>query len=154
MLLVVLLTAANAQSNSYLTIRDTFKKGHDVYHFGVSGFLCRTILAWADEYEFRDAITDVQNIKFITIPKSEFANRNVTLNGFKKILKEDAFQELAHFRDNGDYVDFYIQEKKNNNNRYFILVDEGENILAIEMKGYVDMNKLMSLKSEMAYNNN
>ena len=153
LMLALILNQALSQSDSYRTMKDTFKGGENVYSVSVSGFLCRAVLAIADEHEFRDAISDVRNVRFITVPKSEFASRNLSLAGFRKVLKEDAFQELANFRDKGDHVSFFLQENDKNKNRYFILVDEGDDIVVIEMKGHVDMDKLMKMKRELALDN-
>ena len=150
--LLALAVHAKSQSNSYLTMKETFKGGRDVHHISVSGFLCRTVLAMADEHEYQTAFTDVKNIKIITVPKSEFERRKLTLNGFKKVLREDSFQELAHFRDHGDLVSIYLQENKKNQNRYFILVDEENNIVALEIKGYVDADLLVKVNRELALN--
>lgn len=151
-LLVAATGYTQAQSNSYLTMKDTFKGGHDVFHITVSGFLCRTVLTWADEHEFRDAITDVKNVRFITVPKSEFTQRDLTVNGFKRVLKQDAFEELAHFQDHGDYVTVFLQENGKHKDRYFILIDEGTEVIAVELKGTVDVNKLLSLQNQVAMN--
>jgi hypothetical protein len=153
--LVFLATLASAQSDSFLTMKDTFKGGDDVYHFSLSGFLCRTVLAMADEHEFRDAITDIKNIRLIVVPKEHFSAKGLSINGFKKVLKQDAFQELAHFRDHGDLVSVYLQEENNKNrqrDRYFILVEDGDEVVGIEMKGSVDMNVLLNLNKEVAFN--
>ena len=153
--LTLLFTQANAQSDSYKTIKDTFKGGPDVHAFSVSGFLCRTVLWMADEHEFRDAITDIKSIKFIVVPKEEFSSRSLSIGGFMKILKQDAFQELAHFRDHGDLVTVYLQENGKNKlrDRYFILVEDNDEIVGIEMKGSVDMNALLKMNKEVAWNN-
>ena len=150
----LIVSGAFSQSNSFITMRDTFKGGEDVHHFTVSGFFARAVLAWADEYEFREAITDIKNIRFITVPKSEFKSRNLSLNGFNKVLKEDSFEEVAHFRESGDYITFYIQENKKYNDRYFILIDSDDEVQAIELKGFVDMNRLMELKNQVAMSDN
>jgi Domain of unknown function (DUF4252) len=138
------------QSNSYQTMKDTFKDGDDVHAFSVSGFLARTVLRMADEHEFSDAITEVKSIKFIIVPKGEFSAKRLSLNGFKKVLKEDSFQELANVRDSGDDVTFFVQENGKKSDRYFILVDGRDEVVAVEMTGDIDMDKVMKLKGGIA----
>jgi uncharacterized protein DUF4252 len=149
---VLLAVQATAQSKSYQTFKDTFKDGDDVHSFSVSGFLARTVLWMADEHEFADAITDIKNIKLVVVPKGEFSSRRVSLSGFKEILKTDSFQELAHFRDQGDLVTIYLQEhgKTKLKDRYFILVEDTNEVVAIELKGSVDMNRLINMEKEVA----
>src|SRR6185436_4786553 len=88
----LIVAQAAGQSDSYLTIKDTFKGGREVFSFSVSGFLCRTILAWSEGSEWRDAITDIKNVRVVIIPKLEFKRRDLTLAGFQKILAKDSFQ--------------------------------------------------------------
>jgi hypothetical protein len=152
--LTIVITRSNAQSESYQTIKDTFKGGEDVHAFSVSGFLCRTVLWMADEHEFAEAITDIKNIKLIVVPREEFSTRGLSVNGFKKVLKKDSFQELAHFRDHDDLATIFLQEspKSKMRDRYFILVEADEEVVAIEMKGTVDMNALLNLDKDLAAN--
>jgi Domain of unknown function (DUF4252) len=145
---VIFAGQAFAQSDSYQTLKDTFKKGDDVYSVSVSGMLCRTILRMAGEHEFRDAITDVKNIRVIVIPGTEFKRRGLSVAGFKKILKDDSFQELATVRDNGDDVSIFLQEGSKNRDRYFILVDEGDEVVGVEIKGTMDMNVIYAMMKE------
>ena len=151
-LLIFVATSLMAQSNSYQTMKDTFKDGDDVHAFSVSGFLARTILRMADEHEFSEAITEVKSIKLIIVPKEEFSTKKLTINGFKKILRGDSFQELANVRDNGDDVTFFIQENGKKSDRYFILLEDNDEVVAIVMTGNIDMDKVMKLKGGIAQN--
>lgn len=138
-----------SQSNSYLTLKDTFKHGEDVVAVSVNGFLCRTILRMAGEHEFREAITDIDNIRVMVVPMVEFKKKALSVHGFKKILKEDAFQELANFRDSGDAVSVFLQQSKKQD-RYFFLIDEGDEVIGLEMSGTLDMNVIYKLMKEEA----
>ena len=145
LVLTVFVAQATAQSDSFQTLKDTFKKGDEVVSVSVNGMLCRTILRMAGEHEFRNAITDVKNIRVIVIPMTEFKRKNLSVTGFKKILKEDLFQELATVRDSGDDVSIFLQEGNKNRDRYFILVDEGDEVVCIEIKGTMDMEVIYAM---------
>ena len=140
--------STTAQSDSYQTLKDTFKGGDDVVSVSVSGMLCRTVLRLADEHEFCDAITDIKNIRVIVIPATEFRKKELSVAGFKKILKEDSFTELATVRDSGDDVYVFLQENGKNNDRYFFLIDEGDEVIGVEMKGSVNMNAIYKIMKD------
>jgi hypothetical protein len=142
--------SAKAQSDSYQTLKDTFKGGDDVFSISVNGMLCRTALRLADEHEFCDAITDIKNIRVIVIPTTEFRRKDLSVAGFKKILKEDSFSELATVRDSGDDVYVFLQENGKNDDRYFFLIDEGDEVIGVEMKGSVNMNAIYKLMKDEA----
>jgi len=143
-ILVLLLGSigAQAQSKSYQMLKDNFIDQPDVHSFSVSGWMGRAILNLAGEFEFKEAIKELKHIRLMTIPSSEFENRNLTIKGFKRVLLQDSYQELAFIRDHGDDVSIYIKEGHNNKNHYFVLVEEEQEVVAIEMKGYIDLQKL------------
>jgi hypothetical protein len=152
--LLILLIAAgsvSAQSNSYQILKEKFNGQPDVHSFSVSGWVGRVILKMAGEYEFRDAIKELKHVRLITIPRAEFEARKVTVKGFKNVLQQDAFQELAFIRDNDEEVSIYLKEGNNHKNHYFVLVEDEQEVVAIELKGYIDLEKL-SPNTTIAFN--
>jgi Domain of unknown function (DUF4252) len=142
---------ALAQSNSYRTIKNKFNNSPDVHSFSVGGWACRLIFSIAGEYEFKKAVEDVEHIRLITIPKSEFEAKEVTIKGLKRLLMQDSYQQLAHIRDNGEDVTIYLRESGNKKNYYFVLVEEEREVVAIELKGYINPDALKDKK--LAFNN-
>ncbi|HRG08438.1 MAG TPA: DUF4252 domain-containing protein, partial [Cyclobacteriaceae bacterium] len=114
----------------------------------------RMILNMARESEVRNAIQDLKHVRLITIPRHEFNNRNLTVNGFKSLMKQDGFEDLAQIKDQGDVVSIFVQEgKTKTNNRYLMLIEESSEIVAIELTGYIDPSKLVpSENSEVIIN--
>jgi len=152
LVLVLVVGSAHAQSKSYQTLKEKFINQPDVHSFSVSGWMGRVILNLAGEYEFKEAIKDLKHVRVITIPRSEFKARNLTVKGFKNVLKQDSFQELAFIRDNGEEVSIYLKEGNNNKNQYFVLVEEEQEVVAIEMKGYIDLQQLNPKNTTLAIN--
>lgn len=141
-----------SQSNSYQTLKDNFIDQPDVHSFNVSGFFCRMVLGIAGEWEFKEAINDVQHIRLITIPAEEFKMQGLSVNGFKKLLRKDSFEELASIRDNGDDVTFYLQST-GKKNRYVVLIQEPDEVVVIELKGSIDMNLLLEKDKTLSFQN-
>ncbi len=153
-LLILLITvgSVSAQSNSYQILKENFNGQPDVHSFSVSGWVGRVILNMAGEYEFRDAIKELKHVRFITIPRAEFEARKLTVKGFKNVLKQDSFQELAFIRDNGEEVSIYLKEGNNHKNHYFVLVEDEQEVVAIELKGYIDLEQLNPTNTTIAIN--
>lgn len=145
---------ASAQSRSYNALKDNFKDQPDVHSFSVNGWFGRMILNMAGENEVRNAIQELKHVRLITIPRHEFNNRNLTVNGFKSLMKQDGFEDLAQIKDQGDVVSIFIQEGKiKTNNRYLMLIEESTEIVAIELTGYLDPSMLVpSENSEVIIN--
>ena len=136
--LLIASASAFAQSESFIALKDKFAGEHDVHHFAVSGVFARSILWMADEREFYNAIKEVKTIRFIVIPREAFKAQDVTVSGFKKVLMKDGFEELARVKDNGDDVTFYLQSSPKKKDRYFVIVEENDEIVAMEIRGYID----------------
>ena len=152
--LSALLTATSTfgQSNSFQTLKNNFIDQPDVHSFNVNGFFCRMVLGMAGEWDFKEAINDVDQIRLITIPTEEFKALGLSVNGFKKLLKKDSFEELASIRDNGDDVNFYLQST-GKKNKYMILIQEPDEVVVIEMKGDIDINLLMEKDKTLSFQN-
>lgn len=155
-MVLLLSSTAIAQSNSFQALREKFRGERDVVALHASGSFARTILWIAGEKDFKDAISDVDDIRFIVIPKKAFRANAVSLNGFKKIAREDAFEELARVNDHGDDVTLMMQtsySKKHDtkDNRYLVVVESSNEVVVMEIKGYIDPN-LTIYKERIAYN--
>lgn len=150
--LVLSVTSSLAQSKSYLALKEKFKTEPDVHSFSFSGWMGRLILNMAGEHEFRNAIKDLNHMRLITIPRLAFSAQQVTVKGFKKLLKQDSFEELAFIRDNGEEVSIYLREGNNHKNHYFVLIEEEREVVAIELKGYLDPKLLNAENTTLAVN--
>lgn len=136
--LLITSVSSLAQTSSYRMLKNKFKGQPEVHSFSLSGWLGRAVLSMAGEYEFKNAIRELDHVRFMVIPKAAFASQHVSVNGFKKVLREDSFQELAFIRDKREEVSIYLREGNNHKNNYFVLVEEEDEIVAIELKGYID----------------
>ena len=123
-------TSVVAQSNSYQLLKNKFKDQPDVYSFSFSGWMGRIVLNLAGEYEF--------------------SAQNVSVNGFKKLLKQDSFEELAFIHDQGEEVSIYLREGNNHKNHYLVLIEEEREVVAIELKGYLDPKSLNPTNTTLA----
>jgi hypothetical protein len=104
------------------------------------------------EHEFKKTIVDIERVRLITIPKSAFRKKHVTVNGFRNILADDSFESLMRVRDHGDEISVYIQSgKRTDRNRYFILIENDHEVMAMEIKGYIDPARLMR-HSQLCFN--
>jgi len=142
-----LVTTGYSQSDSFMALKEKFAYHHDVYSFSTSAFLGGAILKLAGEHEFYDAVKSIKRISVITIPKDAFTHEEVSLSGFKKVMRQDSFQELARMKEDGDIITFYMKSTESKNNRYMILVEDSDSVVAIELTGYIDPEFLLNCES-------
>jgi hypothetical protein len=153
-LLIIFPASAFAQSKSFQILKEKFRGTENVFSIRTSGFMARTVLWMAGEREYNSAIRDVYNVRLMVIPKSAFRKKEVTLEGFRKVIRKDGFEELAHMRDHGDDVTILIQSpsQKRSDNRYLLLVEENDEVVVIEVRGYIDPELMFKDKNTIAYN--
>lgn len=142
--LLLVSTLGWSQSKSYQTLKDHFDDRPEVQGFSIGGWLCRAALSLAmDENDheialLKKAMADIDHVRFMVIPKKEFKDQGLSVNGFRSYLRKDSFELLADVRDQGEQVTFYHRSDGTRKDRYFVLVDEQDEVVAIEMKGYID----------------
>lgn len=133
-----------AQSKSFQTLCDHFKDKEEVYAFSISGFLCRAAinLVMEDEEQLKGMMKDIDHIRFMVIPKGEFVNQDLTVNGFRKYITKDSFEEVMSIRDKGEHINIFHRldpdRYQGRKNRYFVLIEESDEVVALELKGYID----------------
>lgn len=138
--------SALAQSETYSLMRENFRGEENVVALGASGFLAKTALWISGEHEFRNAIEDVKNIRLIVVPLQAFKNEGVSVKGLKKLLATDRFEEVARVRERGDDISIFLQSRPGRkDNRYFILIEEKHEVVAIELTGYINPDDLSDL---------
>jgi hypothetical protein len=132
------------QSETYTLLKEKFRGHENVFSISTSGFFTRTILLVAGEHDFNKALREVKHIQLTTIPKKAFHREEVTVKGFIRKAKEDAFEELVHVKDYGDDVTLLRQQpkKKNRAHRYLLVVDDRNEVIVMEITGYIDHERL------------
>ena len=129
-----------SQSKSYQALRNHFEGKEDVNSFALNGFLCRAALriVGTDKRLLHTMMKDIHHIRFIVIPTKEFGKQNLSVNGFKEYLTKDSFESLASIRDKAGLISVFHRMDGNKSDRYFVLVEEPNEVVGIEMKGYID----------------
>jgi Domain of unknown function (DUF4252) len=146
-LFFIISSSVSAQSDSFLAFGEKFSGREGVHHFRTNGFLARSIVWIASETEFNGAIKSIRSIDLIIVPKSAFSREQVTVAGFKKVLRKDSFEELARVKDRGDDVTLYARPTQSRNTRYIILVEESDEVVLIELEGHIDPDLLLKNRS-------
>jgi Domain of unknown function (DUF4252) len=143
--LMLTISVANSQHNSIRVLKDRFRGEADVHSFKLEGLMARLALKMIDDHEFKEAISGVRSIEFITIPKEAFIQQRVSVSGYKKFLEENHFENLMEVKDNGEVVSFLLAPGKKRD-YYVVIVDNPREVVVFELKGYIDPAMLTSGK--------
>ena len=139
--------AGYSQSKSFLTLQDRFEGRKDVTHLNISSFFVRMALCLASEDLNSDEISNIGRLHLMVIPKDHFAADGVTLNGYIRFVeKKDSFEELINIKDKKDNVRLFVKTRDKYTSRYLLLVDDEDEVVAIEFSGNINPDKLFSSK--------
>ncbi len=137
-----------AQSESFLTFKENLSDAEDAVSFKIGGFVLRTALWLSGESDVKDEFGEVYSVRFMNVPMNEVNKRNLKVGGFKRVLKNDHFEEVISASTDGDQVTVYLQERGRNKNLYFVLIESEDELTAIEIKGYLVPKKLLESNSK------
>lgn len=140
----MLLAGATAfcQSKSFNTLSNAFADRDNVISFSLGGLP----LKWTSDEDDK-TFNRIRDLRFLTIPRYQFNSGDVKLSSVKRDLTRDSFEEMFSARDGGDNVSVYLQDHGGDSNVYFVLVEAEDNVVAIEIKGYIDPKSLKDKKT-------
>jgi hypothetical protein len=138
--LVVISQVALAQSRSFDKLREKFAHEEDVHTFKMGGFMLHVVLnlMTKDDASAKQLANSVNHIRLMVIPQRAFDHQGLTVSGFRNILRQDDFEQMAEVRKGKETVTVYVRPDNNHLNRYFVLVSDQDEVVAMEMKGNVD----------------
>lgn len=151
--IILLAGTSYGQSSSFELLRDKFIDTENVQAISVGGFFCRTVMWMTGEDELREAIQELKHVRMITIPKQNFRQQKLSLAGFKKVLQSDRFESIAAIAEPDEKVEVFMQQTDSRTDRYFVLVEDNNEVVAIELKGKIDVAKLKSMHDDRNYRN-
>lgn len=131
-----------AQSESFLTFKESLDDAENVVSLKVDGFVLKTALWLSGDSDFKEEFGEVRSVRFIVVPMEELNKRKLKVSGFKKVLRNDHFEEMVSASEEGDRITVYMQER-GNKNLYFVLIEGEDEIAAIEIKGNLDPKNLL-----------
>jgi hypothetical protein len=140
----MLLAGATAfgQSKSFDALSNAFADRDNVISFSLGGLP----LKWTSDEDDK-TFNRVRDVRFLTIPRQQFDAGDMKLSSVKRNLSRDSFEEMFSARDEGDNVSIYLQDHGGDTNVYFVLVEDDDNVVAIEIKGYIDPKSLKDKKT-------
>lgn len=128
-----------AQSDSFRTFWRKFDGEEDAHYFKVSGFIVRSVLAMAGEPEAKEATRGIHKVRLVVVPRNAFKVQGVTVEGFRRVLRQDEFSEMMDFRENGDQVTVYSNTPEHRDDQcYMMLVESDDEVVLIEISGSVN----------------
>ncbi len=137
-------TILQAQTESFLKFKNKFSGKENVHCFRTNGMVVRTILGLAGEEEAKRAARHVARLRLVTVPRVAFEAQQVTVSGFKKVLKQDSFEEILQVRDGETDVTIYLRDQHDDDGCYMVLVEGADDIALIELIGYLDKEYIKS----------
>lgn len=98
---------------------------------------------------FDELIKDIEKLKIVWVNKRE---KNFGAAQYKKLVasyKAESFEEIMTTRFDGKNLNAYIKEKDGDTKGVVVTVDDGDNVLVMDIVGKVALNKITSLFSTL-----
>ena len=104
----------------------------------------------ADNEEFAALIENIEKMKFLRIGKEA---HNFTEQDYSQLVssyQNEAFEELMTMRHEGMDINVFIKEKKGITEGLVVLMEDGESVSVLDIKGSVPLNQIATLASRMS----
>lgn len=141
--ILLLASISYAQQSPFKKLKQHFKGNEEVVSISASGMLARMVLNFADEDPLRKAIKEVKRIRIITIPHAAIATSNFNATSFRNEATAH-LESVLNIRNDDNTISIFSKTgKKKKNNGYFLMVEGSDELVAIELKGSIDIDVLL-----------
>lgn len=146
-LLLVLLSAtqAGAQSSAIETLRKKFAGEPEVVNFAVNGFFLKAALWTAGDTRWSEACRHVSRMRVVSVPVRHFEHKDVSISGFKEFVLRSHYNYLVESQTPGQLITIYVRDQDQSKPVYLILVEEAQELTALEVVGKIDVQKVIKL---------
>ena len=103
-----------------------------------------------DNEEFAALIENIEKMKFLRIGKEA---HNFTKEDYGQLVssyRKEAFDDLMTMRHEGMDINVFIKEKKGITEGLVVLMEDGESVSVLDIKGSVPLDQIAKLASRMS----
>jgi len=133
------------QSKSIDRFRKEFKEDNNVFIYRST----LQMLNAENNPEFSDLVKDIEEIRVLNYIKANQSIKPEEISNLKNNLKEENYQELMIFAEQGNKIMLYGREKREKTIGFVALVEDREKLMIVDVVGDLDMKKFMQLKNKL-----
>ena len=133
------------QSKSIDRFRKEFKEDNNVFIYRST----LQMLNAENNPEFSDLVKDIEEIRVLNYLKANQSIRPEVISNLKNDLKEENYQELMIFAEQGNKIMLYGREKREKTIGFVALVEDHEKLMIVDVVGELDIKKFMQLKNKL-----
>jgi len=133
------------QSKSIDRFRKEFKEDNNVFIYRST----LQMLNAENNPEFSDLVKDIEEIRVLNYIKANQSIKPDVISNLKNDLREENYQELMIFAEQGNKILLYGREKREKTIGFVALVEDQEKLMIVDVVGDLDIKKFMQLKNKL-----
>ncbi len=133
------------QSKSIDRFRKEFKEDNNVFIYRST----LQMLNAENNPEFSDLVKDIEEIRVLNYNKANQSIKPDVISNLKNDLREENYQELMIFAEQGNKILLYGREKREKTIGFVALVEDQEKLMIVDVVGDLDIKKFMQLKNKL-----
>lgn len=145
LLLIITPLLGQAQSKAMKNLSDQYPDGR-VFMFYHSSL---NMLNIEDDPEFSKMIQDIEKIKVLMIESEEQTTKKGIVAELKDDLDSEGFEELMTVQSKDYDVGVYILEDDGEVEGFFFVMEEGSNLVAVDLIGSMPINDIGKLMEKI-----
>lgn len=135
----------SAQSKSINRFRSDFKENSNMFFYTSTLKMLNT----ENNTDFAAILDGIEEIMVLNYKKSEQKFDREDLVGLKNSLEKEAYNTIMMINDNNSSINVFSREKKGRMTGLVAIFDNQEELVLIDLTGYVDIKKFMDLKKKL-----
>ncbi len=133
------------QSQSIDEFRTDFKEDKGIFFYPSTV----QVLSFKDEPEIQSMIDGIEKVRILIYNLAEKNVSDVEIKKLKKQLKNEDYEDLMVMKSDGKDFNLIGKVNKNTVTGFVAFIKEGENLILIDLKGEVNLKKIVELSKHI-----
>lgn len=134
-----------SQSKSVTKFRSDFKENSNMFFYSST----LKMLNPEKNPDIAEIIDDIEEIRVLNYNKADQKFDRADISGLKGELSDENYNSILMINEKGNSVNLYNREKKGKTTGMVAIIENGEQLILIDLIGTIDVNKFLELKEKL-----
>ena len=139
---------AQSQSKAVQEFYNKYKDHNDISKVELKGWVLKLAATFTDEAEADKLLSRITRLRVLNMKNGSLVNK-AEYNQLLKKVRGDRFEDLMHFKEDGDNIKILIREGKSHITDVLVLISGAEHFTLLSLEGKLKFSDINDLNIEV-----
>ena len=139
---------AQSQSNAIQKFYNKYHDQDDISKVELKGWVLKLASTFADEEDADRLLSRITRLRVLSMDNGNLVSKS-EYNSLLKAVRNDRFEDLMHFKEDGDNIQIMIREDRSSVTDILVLISGIEKFTLLSLEGKLKFSDIRELKIEV-----